>query len=70
MSSLAVMLEAIAAEGNRTVVVSTSTAALDLIEQLVCIPKGYKTVRIDGGTSVDDRQSVVDNFNNLGIGQV
>jgi hypothetical protein len=27
-------------------------------------------VRIDGGTSVDERQSIVDNFNTRGIGQV
>jgi hypothetical protein len=27
-------------------------------------------VRIDGGTSVDERQSIVDNFNSRGIGQV
>ena len=30
----------------------------------------YHTVRIDGSTSVEDRQHVVDNFNNLGMGQV
>ncbi len=27
-------------------------------------------MRIDGGTSVDERQQVVDNFNKLGMGQV
>mgnify|MGYP001807061246 CR=1 FL=1 len=27
-------------------------------------------MRIDGGTSVDERQSIVDNFNTRGIGQV
>ena len=64
------MLDAIHAEGGRTVVVSTSTSALDLIEQLLCSPRGYRTARIDGGTSVDGRQVVVDNFNNLGMGEV
>jgi hypothetical protein len=27
-------------------------------------------VRIDGGTSVDERQTIVDNFNCRGVGQV
>lgn len=30
----------------------------------------WRSVRIDGGTSVDERQSIVDNFNTRGIGQV
>lgn len=27
-------------------------------------------MRIDGGTSVDERQTIVDNFNLRGVGQV
>ncbi len=30
----------------------------------------YSTVRIDGGTNVEERQQRVDNFNNLNMGQV
>jgi hypothetical protein len=41
------------------VVVSTSTASLDLVDALLCQPQGYAVVRIDGSTSVDDRQVVV-----------
>jgi len=33
-------------------------------------PCSWRSVRIDGGTSVDERQSIVDNFNTRGIGQV
>lgn len=44
---------------QRVVVVSTSTASLDLVDKLLCQPKGYSVVRIDGSTSVDDRQVVV-----------
>jgi hypothetical protein len=44
---------------QRVVVVSTSTATLDLVDRMLCTPRGYSVVRIDGGTSVDDRQSVV-----------
>lgn len=40
-------------------VVSTSTASLDLVDKLLCQPKGYAVVRIDGSVSVDDRQVVV-----------
>ncbi|EFJ40540.1 hypothetical protein VOLCADRAFT_99672 [Volvox carteri f. nagariensis] len=70
MQVLSLLLSAIAARGERCVVVSTSTATLDLVGQLVCKAQGLTTVRIDGGTSVEGRQTVVDNFNKLGMGQV
>lgn len=35
-----------------------------------CVLCSWRSVRIDGGTSVDERQSIVDNFNTRGIGQV
>ncbi|GLC51026.1 hypothetical protein PLESTB_000458000 [Pleodorina starrii] len=70
MRVLSVLLSGITARGERCVVVSTSTATLDLVGSLVCGAQGLTTVRIDGGTSVDGRQTVVDNFNKLGMGQV
>ncbi|GLI69784.1 hypothetical protein VaNZ11_014442, partial [Volvox africanus] len=70
MQVLFVLLSAIASRRERCVVVSTSTAALDLVGNLVCKVQGLTTVRIDGATSVDGRQTVVDNFNKLGMGQV
>ncbi|KAG2448210.1 hypothetical protein HYH02_006795 [Chlamydomonas schloesseri] len=70
MCVLSELLRGIAAVGERCVVVSTSTAALDLVARLVCKPLGLSTVRIDGATSVDGRQIIVDNFNKLNMGQV
>ena len=32
--------------------------------------RSYKSVRVDGHTKADERQAVVDNFNNVGVGQV
>ena len=32
--------------------------------------RSWSTARIDGGTSVDERQSVVDRFNSFGTGRV
>jgi hypothetical protein len=40
MAALAVLLKAVAAQAERCVVVSTSTAALDAVERLVCRPQG------------------------------
>jgi hypothetical protein len=56
MAALRVILqEAIGGAGDRVVVVSQSTAALDLVQQL-CDGQGFKTVRIDGATDVTKRQ--------------
>lgn len=35
-----------------------------------CTRGSWASVRIDGGTSVEDRQTIVDNFNLRGIGKV
>jgi SNF2 family DNA or RNA helicase len=36
----------------------------------VCCTRRWRSVRIDGGMSVDERQAIVDSFNTRGIGQV
>jgi hypothetical protein len=38
--------------------------------QKLCDGRGFKTVRIDGGTDVSKRQDVVNAFNSYGVGQV
>lgn len=38
--------------------------------QKLCDGRGWKTVRIDGGTDVAKRQDVVNSFNLYGVGQV
>ena len=47
---------------DKVVVVSNSTAALDLIQAL-CEQHSYGTVRIDGATNVNKRQDIVNSFN-------
>ena len=71
LACLKALLQCIVAEGReRVVVVSSSTAALDLVAGLLCAPMGLRVVRIDGGTGVDERQGIVDAFNVHGVGQV
>jgi DNA repair and recombination protein RAD54B len=57
-------------QNERVVVVSQSTAALDMINSHVCSPHGWKTVRIDGSIDTSKRQDIVNSFNKYGVGQV
>lgn len=66
---LELLLQAVLARGERIVVVSTSTAALDVVETL-CRRRGWSTVRIDGTTEASKRQDVVHAFNTCNVGQV
>lgn len=60
---LAALLEAAIGElRERVVVVSQSTAALDLA-QAMCEGRGWGTARLDGGTDVSKRQDLVNTFN-------
>ena len=55
-------------ERLRCVLVSSSTAALDIAGNL-CAARGWGTVRIDGATNLATRQEVVDGFNLYNRGQ-
>lgn len=66
---LQLLLHKILARGERMVVVSTSTAALDLVDAL-CTRQGWATVRIDGATEASKRQDIVHAFNNCNVGSV
>lgn len=70
LECLSGILDSIISAKQRCVLVSTSTVALTLIELVLCIPRGYTTVRIDGDTKVSERQNIVDGFNARGRGQV
>ena len=70
LDCLSHLLASIVAAKQRCVLVSTSTAALDLIDEVICQAAGYSTVRIDGSTNVNERQGIVDSFNAYGRGQV
>lgn len=54
---------------DKAVIVSNSTAALDLVQAL-CQQQSYSTVRIDGATDVNKRQDIVNSFNLYGSAQV
>ena len=54
---------------RRCVVVSQSTAVLDIIDS-VCSRRGWKTLRLDGSTDVGRRQDLVNAFNRYGVGQI
>ena len=54
---------------DKVVIVSNSTAALDIIQTL-CGQLSYSTVRIDGATDVNKRQDIVNSFNLYGSAQV
>lgn len=66
---LSMLLHAVLARGERMVVVSTSTAALDVVDAL-CRLNGWSTVRIDGATDASKRQDIVHAFNTCNVGQV
>lgn len=63
------LLQEISKIGDRTVVVSQSTAMLDLV-QAICNDLQITTNRLDGSTPVNHRQGVVDSFNFADKGQV
>ena len=71
MHCLNILLNSILSQENadKVVVVSNSTAALDLIQTL-CRQKSYSTTRIDGATDVNKRQDIVNSFNLYGTAQV
>ena len=49
-------------EDERIVVISNFTKALDVVKEL-CDTKGYVYLRLDGSTNAQDRQRLVDRFN-------
>ena len=71
MCCLQLLLGSILGQDNadKAVVVSNSTAALDLVQAL-CHQQSYSTVRIDGATDVNKRQDIVNSFNLYGTAQV
>ena len=56
------LLDAFRKSKEKVVIVSNSTKALDIIEQLLKM-KEQEFLRLDGQTSTEDRQNLVDRFN-------
>jgi len=71
MTCLKILLSSIMSQddADKVVIVSNSTAALDVIQAL-CDQQSYNTVRIDGATDVNKRQDIVNSFNLFGTAQV
>lgn len=63
------MLGVWAAAKERCVIVSQSTATLDVVAGL-CAALSLRCARLDGGTEVSKRQDVVEAFNSHGVGDV
>ncbi|KDD74630.1 hypothetical protein H632_c1171p0 [Helicosporidium sp. ATCC 50920] len=68
-AALRVMLGVWAAAKERCVIVSQSTATLDVVAGL-CAALSLRCARLDGGTEVSKRQDVVEAFNSHGVGHV
>jgi hypothetical protein len=52
-----------AASPDKVVIVSSFTSTLSLVESLMLKPAGYTYLRLDGTTSMEDRQARVNAFN-------
>ena len=50
--------------GHRTLLFAQHRIMLDILERLVRGMEGFRYLRMDGNTSIKDRQSLVDKFNN------
>jgi DNA excision repair protein ERCC-6 len=50
--------------GHKTLLFSQGVQMLDIIEEFIRSLDGFNYLRMDGGTNVKDRQSLVDRFNN------
>ena len=71
LSVLESLLSSIRSEapGDKVVVISNFTSALSVIEQAVLQRRGWSSLRLDGTTEQNARQSLVDSFNRGSVDQ-
>eukprot|EP00891_Asterochloris_glomerata_P002075 jgi/Astpho2/2075/e_gw1.00038.344.1_t len=69
LACLDALLCSILGSTDRVVVVSNSTATLDII-QAHCRDNGWESCRLDGSTDANKRQDIVNNFNNIDLMKV
>lgn len=67
MITLKKMLAVFTSRGEKVLVFSYSTKIMDIIEDFIR-GSGWQFRRLDGGTAVHKRQSLVDEFNNPSLG--
>jgi helicase SWR1 len=63
LQTLAKLLRKLQAGGHRALIFTQMTKVLDILEQFLNI-HGYKYLRLDGSTKIEQRQILTDRFNN------
>lgn len=63
LQRLAVLLRDLTAEGHRALIFTQMTRVLDILEQFLNM-HGYRYMRLDGATKVEQRQALTERFNN------
>ncbi|CAN3373739.1 hypothetical protein DIURU_005541 [Diutina rugosa] len=62
LQKLAQLLQELVANGHRALIFTQMTKVLDVLEQFLNI-HGYRYMRLDGATKIEDRQLLTENFN-------
>ncbi|EGW33014.1 uncharacterized protein SPAPADRAFT_70946 [Spathaspora passalidarum NRRL Y-27907] len=62
LQKLATLLQTLTAEGHRALIFTQMTKVLDILEQFLNI-HGYRYMRLDGATKIEDRQLLTEKFN-------
>ncbi|KAI5950555.1 SWR1 [Candida margitis] len=62
LQRLAQLLRTLTAEGHRALIFTQMTKVLDILEQFLNI-HGYRYMRLDGATKIEDRQLLTEKFN-------
>jgi helicase SWR1 len=62
LQKLATLLQQLTSEGHRALIFTQMTKVLDILEQFLNI-HGYRYMRLDGATKIEDRQLLTEKFN-------
>ncbi|KAG7662840.1 SWR1 [[Candida] subhashii] len=62
LQKLASLLQKLTSEGHRALIFTQMTKVLDILEQFLNI-HGYRYMRLDGATKIEDRQLLTEKFN-------
>ncbi|CAI5758017.1 unnamed protein product [Candida verbasci] len=62
LQKLATLLQKLTSEGHRALIFTQMTKVLDILEQFLNI-HGYRYMRLDGSTKIEDRQLLTEQFN-------
>ncbi|KAK6202733.1 SNF2 family N-terminal domain-containing protein [Scheffersomyces amazonensis] len=62
LQKLAILLQQLTSQGHRALIFTQMTKVLDILEQFLNI-HGYRYMRLDGATKIEDRQLLTERFN-------